>query len=59
LLAGGLNPDNVARAIRTSHPFGVDTASGVETSPGIKDFRKMSAFVKNARAAFAHLQGNS
>jgi phosphoribosylanthranilate isomerase len=49
ILAGGLNPGNVADAIRTVRPYGVDTASGVETG-GIKDEDKVMMFINNARS---------
>jgi phosphoribosylanthranilate isomerase len=49
ILAGGLNPDNVEEAVRTVEPFAVDVSSGIEKSPGMKDFEKMLKFVKNAR----------
>lgn len=51
LLAGGLKPENVAEAIRLTRPWGVDTASGVESSPGIKDHRKIAGFIKAVREA--------
>lgn len=51
LLAGGLTPNNIAKAIQQVKPWGVDTASGVETSPGRKDIDKMLAFVNRARLA--------
>jgi len=51
LLAGGLTPDNVARAIRASGAPGVDVSSGVETAPGRKSAELIAPFVVNARGA--------
>lgn len=48
ILSGGLNPDNVTKAVVMVRPFAVDVSSGVEAYPGIKDGAKMRAFVKNA-----------
>ena len=52
VLAGGLAPDNVGDAIRTVRPTAVDTASGVETMPGVKDSELVSQFVQSAADAF-------
>jgi phosphoribosylanthranilate isomerase len=51
IAASGLNPENVAEAIATLRPWGVDVASGVEAEPGRKDTVKVRAFVARARAA--------
>ena len=52
VLAGGLRPDNVAEAIRATSVRAVDTASGVESQPGIKDAAAIAAFVAAAKSAF-------
>lgn len=49
ILAGGLNPENVASAIRTVGPFAVDASSGLEDGPGVKNHHKIHNFVNNVR----------
>ena len=49
VLAGGLDPSNVAGAVAQVEPFAVDVASGVEASPGVKDPAKLAAFVAAVR----------
>lgn len=51
ILAGGLTPQNVGRALRTLKPWGVDVVTGVESEPGRKDAQKLMAFVSAVRKA--------
>jgi phosphoribosylanthranilate isomerase len=51
ILAGGLNAENVAEAIRRVRPYGVDVCTGVERSPGVKDHEKLKRFIEAAKAA--------
>jgi phosphoribosylanthranilate isomerase len=51
VLSGGLNPQNVEEAVRRVRPFAVDVSSGVESSPGVKDHHKVSAFIRMAKEA--------
>ena len=51
ILSGGLNPDNVADAIRRLQPYGVDVCSGVEVRPGVKDHEKIKHFISAAKEA--------
>jgi len=50
-LAGGLTPDNVATAINKLAPYGVDVSSGIESSAGVKDSRKIASFLKASKSA--------
>lgn len=52
LLAGGLTDANVADAIATVRPYGVDVSSGVEEAPGVKNLEKVARFLASARSAF-------
>jgi len=51
ILSGGLSVANVAEAIRRVHPYGVDVCTGVEASPGVKDYAKLKEFIVAAKGA--------
>lgn len=56
ILSGGLDPDNVSKAIELVHPYAVDSASGTESAPGRKDPERLRAFFENAAST---LEGNT
>jgi phosphoribosylanthranilate isomerase len=53
VLAGGLTPENIADAVRSTRVYGVDVSGGVESAPGIKDHEKITRFIHNAQQAAA------
>ena len=53
VLAGGLDPGNVGRAVRTVRPYGVDVSGGVEASKGVKDPARVEAFMREVLGASA------
>lgn len=59
VLAGGLTVDNVGEAVSRLHPFAVDVSSGVESSPGKKDYEKMRRFIETVRRTDVALMGES
>lgn len=59
VIAGGLNPENVGEAVNRLHPFAVDVSSGVESSPGKKNYDKMRRFIEAVRRVDVALLGEA
>lgn len=59
VLAGGLTSANISQAIDVVHPWGVDVASGVESSRGVKDINLIEAFISTARRGLKSADSNS
>ncbi|NNC55044.1 MAG: N-(5'-phosphoribosyl)anthranilate isomerase, partial [Pseudomonadales bacterium] len=52
VMAGGLNAENVAAAIKACQPYAVDVSSGVESAPGVKDAKQIEKFVAAVKTAW-------
>ena len=57
ILAGGLHPENIGRAIHQVKPYAVDTSGGVESAPGVKDTDRIRAFTKQVASADKQIYG--